>query len=52
MGTPVATVWLHATFALNPIWVIGEPSSDPPETFSSPGIVCCACQKRRPPAHG
>lgn len=48
----MATVWLHAMFALCPIDTVAEPSSEPPATFSSPGMVCCDCQNRRPPCHG
>ncbi|MBB6080896.1 hypothetical protein HNR57_006847 [Streptomyces paradoxus] len=51
-GMPVETVWLHATCALNPMEIAGVPNRDPPDTFSSPGIVCCDCQNRRPPSHG
>lgn len=50
--TPVATVWLQATCALWPMEMVAEPSSEPPAMFSSPGMVCCDCQKRRPPCQG
>src|SRR3954463_11884984 len=48
----VETVWLHAIDALWPMSTTGTPNSEAPVTFTTPGIVSCAWEKRSGSTHG
>ncbi len=49
---PHDTVVAHATWLLKPTCTPGVPTSEPPYTSISPGMVRWHSQKRASPSHG